>query len=155
MMSKICHDSSSHITIRFNIDILTSPTFNPSPLLYVISRADVVTGFFNPVETIYRSGKKRWATNDTVKWFEEISAAQSLIKPAGGNLSLITASLPLTAHAATQPAGMSNGHLDSQSISRPVSLVWLGRVPWCQPVCQCRRTITLPHIHDYSSFKSL
>lgn len=92
-------------------------------------------------------------SNDTVKWLEKISNAQSLIKPAGGNLHLITASLLLTALTAMQPAGKSNGHLNSRSISRPVSLVWLGRVPWCQPVCWCRRS-TLAISHIYSTFKS-
>ena len=96
--------------------------------------------FLNPVDALYRSAQRRWSqSNDIVKWFEKISDTQSSIKPAGGNLRLITASLLLTALTATQPAGKSNGHLNSRSISRPVSLVWLGRVPRCQPVCWCRR----------------
>lgn len=66
-------------------------------------------------------------------WLDN-STPLRVIKPAGGYLSLITASLLLTAVAATQPAGKSNGHLNSQSISRSVSLVWLRCVSYCQAV---------------------
>ncbi len=104
------------------------------------------------VHYIFTTSSNSKKLQSKVKWFKKISNAQSLIKPAGGNLSLITASLLLTALTATQPAGKSNGHLNSRSISRPVSLVWLGHVPWCQPVCWCRRSALA--IYNYSSFKS-
>ena len=86
--------------------------------------------------------------------WKDNSNTGSLIKPAGEKCSLITASLLLTALTATQPAGKSNGHLNSRSISRPVSSVWLGRVPWCQPVCWCRRSCTHSPSHTYYSSKT-
>lgn len=75
---------------------------------------------------------------------------QSLIKPSGGNLSLITASLLLTALTVTQPASKSNGHLNSQSINPDCQLGMAWMCP-LMPACVLLQSKHTRHLSSYDN----
>lgn len=79
---------------------------------------------------------------------------QSLIKAAGGNLSLITASLLPTALSATQPAGQVK-RPSKQSVNQPACQLGMAWTCALLPACLLVQKKHTRHslVHIYSGFE--